>query len=237
MANVFIKRTRALQTINQVKAHAKYVGFRSKELKEKGFFGRDTDHADMKSFIERIENHKSLKHEKAIKAQKLIFSLKQYDYEAYKRSGKDYKDLVRATLKEYELKNNVKLDWIANIHEADGHPHVHVIIKGVSDTKDADGKYKRIYFKKEDFKDMKENFNREFERDAVPLNHEKFDMNKTLKDIGKGFEQVTNRISRDIEKEQMKAEREKYRDIKKQSRELKKRIYKSKQKDKYDRDR
>lgn len=36
---VFIKRTRGLQTIKQVEAHVKYVGFRSREIGEdKGVF-------------------------------------------------------------------------------------------------------------------------------------------------------------------------------------------------------
>lgn len=213
MGYVFIKRTRGLQKIEQVKAHAKYVGFRAQESKEKGFFGRESDKVDYKDFVKRVENNPALQHSSSIKAQKLIFSLKENDYVAYLRSGKDYKDLVRNTLHEYEVKHNVKLDWIANIHDTEGHPHVHVIIKGVADEKDKDGRYKRIYFKKDDFKDMKANFDREFEKDAKYHLFEKIDINKTMLDISKGFENVTRNISNDIEKEQAKADFEKHKDI------------------------
>lgn len=209
MSKGFIKCTRALTQVSQVIAHVKYVGFRSKELQDKGFFGRDNNYEDYKNFIKRIESNPALKHSKSIKAQKLIFSLKQSDYDAYIRSGKDYKDLVRETLSAYEKKHNVKLDWIANIHNAEGHPHCHVIIKGVSDTKDADGKYTRIRFKKDDFKMMKEVFNKEFEKDVQYELREKFDFDKTINDIGKGFERVMSDIKKDLDKESYKAEKEK----------------------------
>jgi hypothetical protein len=206
MSKVLIKRTRGLQTIAQVVSHAKYVGFRSSETKEKGFFGRDSDKVDYKEFVQRIESNKALKHSSSIKVQKLVFSLKQVDYDAYKRSGKDYKDLIRETLSKYERRYGVKLDWIANVHEKEGHPHAHVIIKGVSDEKGADGRYKRIYFTKEDFKEMKGDFDKEFEKDAVYHMEEKFDMKTILKDVAKGFENVLGTLAHEADREHLKAE-------------------------------
>lgn len=220
MGKVFIKNTRALNKINQVEAHAKYVGFRSKEISEKGFFGRDSNKVDYKEFVKRIEKHPALQHSKSIKAHKLIFSLKEVDYNAYLRSGKDYKDLVRKTLEYYENKHGVKLDWIANTHAKEGHPHCHVIIKGVSDLKDSEGKYKRIKFSKEDYKEMKEIFDKEFYKDVQyrPEELEKslLDKNaqdKIMKDIANGFRAVTNDIAREAEKQQKQGEYERQRDV------------------------
>src|SRR5690554_4904341 len=120
MSNVaFIKWTGGLKSITKVKAHVKYVGFRSQEREEKGFFGRDDDRVNYNDFLKRIENNPALKHTESIKAHKLIFALKEEEYKAYKRSGKDFKDLARETLKQYENKYNVKLDWIGNIHNSD----------------------------------------------------------------------------------------------------------------------
>lgn len=224
---VFIKGVRGLQTIDQVKAHSKYIGFRSQE-KEKGdnqqagFFSKDFDkYADYKSFIKRIKDNPALKHPKSIKAQKLIFSLKDKDYNAYLKSGKDYKDLIRATLKEYEEKHNVKLDWIASVHTIDGngksnHPHVHVIIKGVSDIKDKDGRYKRIKFSKNDFKDMKDTFNKEFEKEAQYETFEKYKIDKSINDIGKAFEMVLKEIKRENEKHIAESEFKKQKAIRKE---------------------
>jgi len=208
-SGVFIKWTGALKKIDKVVAHAKYIGFRSQEKNDRGFFAKYYDNIDYKKFIERIEENPALKHSSTSKAHKLIFSLKETDYIAYLRSGKDFKDLVRATLAEYEKKHGIQLDWIANIHNAKGHPHCHVIIKAVSDNK-VDGRYKRIYFKKSDFKELKDIFNREFERDVKYRPFERIDV-ETLNDMSKIFERVAKTVERDTEKEYMKAEFEKMR--------------------------
>lgn len=219
---VLIKRTGGVQKIKDLKAHLGYIGFRSREKddEKKGFFNREVDNANFKEFVTRIETNRALKHPKSIKAHKLVFSLKQKDYEAYLKSGKDYKDLIRATLKEYEEKHGIKLDWIASIHDAEGHPHAHVVIKAVSDEKDKEGKYKRIFFKKEDFKEMKDIFNKEFEKEVEYKEYEKLtkdekQFNSMLLDIGKGFELVGRQIQRDVEKEQFKKEVKKRKDIRK----------------------
>lgn len=205
-STVFIKMTRALQKISQVEAHAKYVGFRSKEANEKGFFSRDEDRADYKAFIERIKKHPALQHSLTVKARKMIFSLRESDYEAYKRSGKDFRHLIRAIFAEYEKRHGLKLDWIANIHNAEGHPHCHVIIKGVSDNRDDDGRYKRVVFKREDLQELKEIFHKEFERDAIYHLHERLDVVRSFDDMSKLFETVTKQMARENERLQQEAE-------------------------------
>ncbi|WP_061311258.1 hypothetical protein [Clostridium botulinum] len=223
---VFIKRTGGLNNISKLKSHLKYIGFRSREHKddEKGFFGKDDNYYQYNEFIDKIQNDKALKHPKAVKAHKLVFSLKGVDYKAYSNSEKDYKDLIRATLKEYEDKKGVKLDWIASIHNAEGHPHVHVVIKATSQ-KDKEGKSKRIFFKKEDYREMKNIFNKEFEREAEykgfsHIDQKEFD--KTLNDIGKAFEAVTRSIEREIDKEEYLREISKDKEIKKEIKNIEK---------------
>lgn len=212
MRRVFIKITRGLQRIDHVVAHVKYVGFRSREAGEKGFFSRDEDRADYKAFLDRVEKHPALRHSQTIKVRKMIFSLREKDYEAYKRSGKDFRDLVRKTLQHYEKKHGVKLDWVASIHESDGHPHVHVIIKAVSDEKDKNGRSKRIVIRKDDLREMKEVFDREFERDAKYHWHERLDLDQTIRDMAHSFEKIAKTIQREVEKEQQEAEKRKKRE-------------------------
>ena len=219
MAKVFIKSTRPLQTVQQVVSHVKYVGFRSQETNEKGFFDKNGDNSDFKVFINQIEKNPALKHPKSIKAHKLIFSLRGKDYNAYKRSGKDYKDLVRKTLLEYENKHGVKLAWIANIHEKEGHPHCHVIIMGVSSNKDSKGRHSRIFFTKDDYAQMKSDFDLEFEKDVQYDLLERLDMSMTLNDIGKGFEQIVKLMVKDIKKTEHEAEQKKNKEISKNSNE------------------
>lgn len=210
-SRVMIKATRALQTLDQVKSHTNYVGYGSKQLGEQergAFFSKDKDKASHSAFIQRVAENPALQHSLSIKVQKLVFSLREEDYRAYCRSGRDYKDIVRATLEKYEKKHNVKLDWIANIHaenDASSHPHAHVIIKGVSDSK-GDRGFTRIRFDKEDFNMMRDDFDNELENHAEYTMMERIDMDKVMKDMGSSFEQMTAAFEAEIKKEQMKAE-------------------------------
>ena len=144
-----------MNPISRLVSHLKYIGFRSRELSEKGFFDRASDNTDYRKFVKRIMDNKALRHPLCIKAHKLMFALHANDYKAYLRSGKDFKDIIRRTLELYEKEKGVKLDWIANAHnESRKNPHCHVVIKGVSDAK-GDRGYTRIKFTGNDFKRMR----------------------------------------------------------------------------------
>ena len=91
---VVVKGLKYVTNTSKVRAHIKYIGFRSNELaveearKEYGldntrFFSKDENNADYKQFLERIENHKALQHPKSVKMHKMVFSLKQEDYKNY----------------------------------------------------------------------------------------------------------------------------------------------------------
>jgi len=230
---VFAKRTGYTKSFQTVKNHLKYIGFRSKEKEEKGaFFDKDNNKVDYKEFYKRLEENKALKHPNAVKAHKIVFSLREEDYKSYLESGKDYKDLIRATLKEYEEKHNIKLDWIANIHSKDGkgksnHPHAHVVIKGVSD-KNSDGKYQRVKFDKNDFKEFKDMFNKEFTKeseykeyeykDFKPYEYTRGEIDRTLTDVAKGIEAVTRNIEYELSKDEAAGEMELQKQAKKKAR-------------------
>ena len=129
---VVVKGLKYVQKIEHVKGHLKYIGFRSNELatsqarEEYGldntkFFSKDSNNADYKAFIDRIENHKALKHSKSVKMHKMVFSLKQEDYKNYllDSDGKDFKDLVRKTLDDFSKYKGQQYDWIAVEHLTD----------------------------------------------------------------------------------------------------------------------
>ena len=215
---VFIKKTGGIKDICNLEAHLKYIGFRSREKKEdKGFFSRDSNNSNYKDFINRIKDNKALRHPKSIKAHKLVFSLREDEYKAYKRSGKDYKDLIRETIKEYEEKHGIKLDWIASIHEEEGHPHIHVVIKGVSE--DRNGKFKRIFFRKEDFQELKDVFNKEFKKEVKYKEFERVDFKSINLDISKGIQRVLDGIAYEIRKDERETEFKKKRSLKRKERE------------------
>lgn len=202
---IVVKHLGAVKDIGSVEAHAKYIGFRSRDKQEdKGFFGRDENYANYQDFLNRITEHKALRHSKSNKAHKMIISLKQVDYDAYKRSGKDYKDLVRETFKKYEESRGLKLDWIGSIHESDGHPHVHIIIKGVSDVK-GDRGYTRVYFKfPKDINDLKDIARKEFERDVKYQLHERIEVREVVKDTGRIISNFLRRLEIEADKDKMK---------------------------------
>lgn len=193
-----------IKDISHLEKHAKYIGYRSHEMDQKGHFSKDKDHYHYKKFIERVEHHSALQHELSVKAHKLIFSLREKDYNAYLRSGKDYKDLIRATMEDYEKQNDVKLDWIANIHtkDKDGNlkenPHCHVIVMAASTVK-GDRGYKRVKFngKRGDFDRLKDSFDKHFEKDVQYTFLERMD----TKEIERGFRKMVRQIGKQAERE------------------------------------
>lgn len=189
--------------LSMLVGHLKYIGFRSRELSEKGFFDRNSDNADYRGFVKRIESNRALRHSQCIKAHKLVFALHENDYKAFLRSGKDFKDIVRSILAQYEKEKGVKLDWIANIHnKSSKNPHCHVVIKGVSDIK-GDRGFTRIKFTGNDFKRMREIYRDTFEKDVKYnlLERTELAFVKNKSNIGRGIEDFTKAFSRQIKKE------------------------------------
>ena len=218
---VVVKGLKYVQKIDHVKGHLKYIGFRSNELatsqarEEYGldntkFFSKDSNNADYKAFIDRIENHKALKHSKSVKMHKMVFSLKQEDYKNYlaDSDGKDFKDLVRKTLDDFSKYKGQQYDWIAVEHLTDKdklstHPHVHLCIKGISE------QGTRVKFTKEDYQYLREKFDVEYnkvceyeskweqghrqDRQLTPLQ-------SLEKDIANSAKKVFNAMERDVER-------------------------------------
>lgn len=223
------------KNINNAISHIKYIGFRSREIgDERGFFSEKSDHADYKSFIDRIKTNKALQHSDTVKIQKVIIALEQNEYQIYKHSGKNLKDIVRHTIQEYEKINNVKLDWVANIHHENGkNPHAHIVIKGVTDNAGDRGNSKRVKLSPESAKEMRniaqdyidkhydkeyaQEYWREFyknnpEKDKFKNNFEKEHKNNFVKDtnierdIAKTAENILQKIAQNIRKETSQAE-------------------------------
>lgn len=218
---VIVKGLRYVQKIEHVKGHLKYIGFRSNELanskarEEYGldntkFFSKDTNNADYKAFISRIENHKALKHSKSVKMHKMIFSLKQEDFKNYlsDSDGKDFKDLVRKTLDHYSKFKGQQFDWIAVEHITDGnklstHPHVHVAIKGVTEQGE------RVKFVKEDYQFLREKFDVEYNKVCEYESNWEYGQRQSRgltplqtleKDIANSTKKIFKEMERDVEK-------------------------------------
>lgn len=217
-SRAFVKNLKPTKNINTLKSGVRYIGIESKDLEknadlQRKWFGRDEDLiTDSKPFVDRVANHRALKHPKATKSHHLVFSLRKVDYEAYKRGGVDYKDLVRSVLGDYEKKHGVKLDWIAHIHDgdkSDSHPHCHVIVKAVSDTL-GDRGFSRIKFYGNDMKDMRVSMEQELDRHAKYRLMERVDIRGISETFSKSFASVMESLAYDSERKKQEAEYERH---------------------------
>jgi type IV secretory pathway VirD2 relaxase len=82
-------------------------------------YGPETDHADGKAFIEagRQDRH-------------------QFRFIVAPEDGAEYEDLkplTRRLMAQVELDLGTKLDWVAVDHFNTGHPHTHILVRGVDD--------------------------------------------------------------------------------------------------------
>lgn len=222
---VVVKGLKHVNDMGRVKAHVKYIGFRSDELATKraineygldnaNFFSAERDNSDYKSFISRIANHKALQHQKAVKMHKLVFSLKQEDFKNYllDGNGKDFKTLVRSTMKEFEEYRGQKYDWIAIEHLTDKdklstHPHVHVAIKAISENGE------RLKLNKEDYKFLREKFDVQYNKvceyeskweQGYRQDRELTPFQSLERDIANASKKAYKAMERDIEKAKYK---------------------------------
>ncbi|MDP4084717.1 MAG: hypothetical protein Q8934_08900 [Bacillota bacterium] len=213
-SRAFIKNRRPTKNINATKRGAYYIGVDSQDISienQRQWFGPSDDLlTSPNEFVERVKNHRALKHPMSVKSHHLIFSLRKVDYEAYKRSGQDYKSIIRQVLDDYGKKHGLKMDWIAHIHESEKskeHPHCHVIIKAVSDNL-GDRGYKRIKFTPEDTKEMRGAFEQELDRHAKYRFMEREDMRSISENFGKSFESAMESLAQEAEKKKREAEME-----------------------------
>jgi hypothetical protein len=206
---VIVKKTGGGKRLDKMVQHLKYIGFRAREKEEddKGFFNEKYDKGvDYRSFVKSIKDNKALKHPNSNKYHKFVFSLNSEDY---KNSNRNFKDIMRSTMARYEKRTNTKLNWIGSFHEVDGHPHCHIVISGASQNKDINGKYTRIYFKKDDFRELRSDFKLEVDRDMVRTYEKDYQPGKFKPAVNMAsqmFDRVLHELQRDVDRER---EREK----------------------------
>jgi type IV secretory pathway VirD2 relaxase len=135
---VLVKRTGYLKyrtvgkskPMRAINTHLKYIEQQKEKHRNKvQLFSQDKDRVERREFYDRIKDQKP----HGVVAHKLVISLSE---DERNRTGVDLKELVRDTMAQYEAKCKQQLDWIAAIHDDEGHPHCHIVIRG----RDLDGK-------------------------------------------------------------------------------------------------
>ena len=97
-------------------------------------FTQDQDNIQRTEFFQKLNEQPK----RGVVGHKLVISLSEEERQNYKT---DLRELVRDTMNRFEGKHNVKLDWVAAVHDDEGHPHAHVVIRGYNE----DGKQVGMY--------------------------------------------------------------------------------------------
>lgn len=166
----FIKVTNT-KSIDKVKAHSKYIGFRSREnhQNERGLFDKTRDNGvSHNELSKRLSEKPSLRHSQSNKAFKVVLSWRENDArEMGIHDEQTYKEIARRYVEQLEKDKGVKLDYIGAVHMKDDHPHIHLVISGVGEDKET-GKDKRLRIDfKEDVPHQKDFIDKEIGADRL----------------------------------------------------------------------
>jgi hypothetical protein len=141
------------RTLKGSRNAVRYVAFRSEDVKGKTpcIFDDRSDTADVNRFMRELEDPVT-RHPSAAKAYHCLFSLKRSDFE--KAGMTDWRDVVRQTMRTYELETGRKLQWIASHHDNPAHPHCHVIVKATYTTEN--DQHKKLFLNRNEVRRIKE---------------------------------------------------------------------------------
>ncbi|EGQ3717849.1 hypothetical protein HN170_002585 [Staphylococcus pseudintermedius] len=138
--NLTFMKVTTTKSLDSVKAHCKYIGFRSREnhQNDRGLFSRNEEvGASYRQFVDELRRKPSLNHSQTNKAFKIVLSWREQDAkELGIHAEEKYKEIARNYVSMLEQDKNMKLDYIGAVHMKDGHPHIHLVISGVGRDKE-----------------------------------------------------------------------------------------------------
>jgi hypothetical protein len=198
---LFVKVKRCFD-LGKAKAHVNYIAFRSREApgEERGAFDQQHDHADVGRFRDNLEDPLT-RHPMANKAYKLTISLS--DREFRERGLTSWKPVIREAMENLERKWGRQLDWIAAEHMAQGHPHVHIVVKGTCI--DEAGRRRQLRLDKVHLQELKREIGRVIEKDRPRERERSLARADTLM---RAFEAALRALSRPDREEEYERESE-----------------------------
>lgn len=156
----FASHNKGGKPITHIKEHIKYMeADREHHRNEPDLFNQDQDKIDRRDFFQKLNEQPK----RGVVGHKLVISLSEEERQNYKT---DLKELVRDTMNRFEGKHNVKLDWIASVHDDEGHPHAHIVIRGYNEESKQVGMYPKHIKDFQKFADQEKE--RQFERQQEP---------------------------------------------------------------------
>jgi type IV secretory pathway VirD2 relaxase len=107
------------------KRHTKYIEEEKAHHRNKPVLFNDKENV-----VNRIDFYQKINKQpnRGVVAHKFILSLSE---EEWKRGKIDLREWTRETMSSYQMKNKKQLDWVGAIHLDEGHPHVHIVVRGI----------------------------------------------------------------------------------------------------------
>ncbi|MEJ7220790.1 relaxase/mobilization nuclease domain-containing protein [Staphylococcus gallinarum] len=205
----FIKVTNT-KSIEKVKAHSKYIGFRSRENHQnaRGLFDKTRDSGVSHSELsKRLSEKPSLRHSQSNKAFKVVLSWREKDArEMGIHDEQKYKEIARTYVEQLEKDKGMKLDYIGAVHMKDEHPHIHLVISGVGEDKET-GQDKRLRIDfREDIPNQKDFMDKEIGADRLKEDREVDERLRGSQGQERGnIQSRYNTIGKDVTKDVFKA--------------------------------
>jgi hypothetical protein len=175
-----------------IKRHVKYIETEKEHHQNTPVLFNEAD------FVQRREVYQKLNElpKQGVVGHKLVFTMSENEW----REGRiDLKELVRESMRSYEMQKKVKLDWVAAIHHDEGHPHAHVVVLG------RDDRGRQVGFYKKDIAKMQEIA--EFQRERLAERNRTREMEREInRDLFKELEQerpLTPTLERSLEREML----------------------------------
>lgn len=153
MAALLLK-VKYIKSLGGAERSLRYIAFGSKDVRsnqDRCTFDARSDSADVKRFAKELSDPLTT-HPQAPTAFHMIVSLKRRDFN--QAAMRDWREVVRETMRSYEVSTGRKLTWIASHHDNAERPHVHVMVKAVYQTRTSTRRTLRLY--KQDIAQFKE---------------------------------------------------------------------------------
>lgn len=187
----FASHNKGGKPITHVKEHIKYMNADREHHRNKpDLFNKDQDTVARRDFFQKLNEQPK----RGVVGHKLVLSLSEEERQNY---NTDLKELVRDTMNRFEGKHNIKLDWIASVHDDEGHPHAHIVIRGYNEEGKQIGIYPKHIKDLQQFADQEKE--RQFERNR--FQQPERDFMKELeeeREIGK-IPEISKAFERDFE--------------------------------------
>lgn len=168
-------------TASQLKAHVKYIEYRSRDATREGredryLFDKEQDHVQRLEVVREIMDHTSSR----VSYHKLVLS------PAEDEPVHDWREWTRQVMRDLEDAQGKDLHWYAVKHENTDHPHVHIVIAGSGEDRET-GREEAVTLYAQDYELLRESGREHSEHEWEHLLSEFLKAYDSLDTVGQDF--------------------------------------------------